>query len=257
MIMGLNLRLKSIASIAASVFKENLSLSKSKTLSLQEAKARSLRWVKTIRFQKGYVFVFDKDAMVLSHPNPELIGTSIEPLRDMKGRHISKVMDVKTLKISGQSAVFFWKDPKTGAEQKKLGYFIPFKEWQWTVCTVIGFDEIEAETQKKLQNIIKVLRKTFAKSKIGKTGYAFLFDGKGKIIVPPQIKKETDYTTIRNEQSGELHGLEALDFFCWSCFMGMLSISKSSCPFFNPNGNFGFPGFECAEQPCSKVRPGF
>ncbi|MBW1994404.1 MAG: cache domain-containing protein [Deltaproteobacteria bacterium] len=204
MVMGLNRRLKSIAGICSSVFQENFQLASQKTMSVKEAQERSLHWVSTVRFQKGHVFVFDQDGKVLSHPDSHLTGTSIASLRDMKGRRIAEVMNVKALKEAGQSAVFFWKEKRTGIIEKKLGYFVPFKEWSWTLCAIIGFDEIETENKKKLQNIIKVLKRTFEKIRIGETGYAFLFDGKKTVIIPPHSKKTVDYSILRNERSGNL-----------------------------------------------------
>ena len=69
MIMGLNRRLNSIANICSSFFEENFQLVNQDELSLETAQKRSLDWVKTVRFQKGYVFVFNSDAMVIAHPD--------------------------------------------------------------------------------------------------------------------------------------------------------------------------------------------
>jgi len=202
MIMGLNQRLKSIATISTTVLKEYSELSKKDIIKRDQAEKRALNWITTIRFQKGFVFIFDQNGKILSHPDPKIIGVSIDTLRDMKRRKISKVMHVEKLKYNGESAVFFWQDPAQKTKQKKLGYFVPFRKWGWTVCALIDFDEIEAESKKKLKKIVQVLKKTFAKIHIGKTGYAFLFDGKGKPLISPRGKPGDHFETLRNEQTG-------------------------------------------------------
>jgi signal transduction histidine kinase len=69
---------------------------------------------------------------------------------------------------------------------------------------VIDFEQIEAESQKRLQDIVRVLRKTFDKFRIGKTGYAFLFDGKENMLIPPPGQKEANYHSIRNKLTGNI-----------------------------------------------------
>ncbi|RJQ60511.1 MAG: HAMP domain-containing protein [Desulfobacteraceae bacterium] len=204
MITGLNSRLRSTSGICASVLTEYSELAEKGFIKESEAKERSLTWMKTIGFQKGFVFAFDPENRILSHPDPKVRGLSIESLKDMKGRLISRVMNVDTLKYNGESAVFFWKEPSTDDIRKKLGYFIPFRKWRWTVCALIDFDEIEEESKKKLEKIVDVLRKTFEKIKIGKTGYAFLFDGLGKMLIPPPGMTGEEFETLRNDSTGDL-----------------------------------------------------
>jgi len=204
MIIGLNHRLKSIAAICVSVLQEYDLLSHKGSLSLEEAQKRTLEWMKSVSFQKGFVFAFDPNGRVLSHPDPRIQGSEISNLKDMKGRQIVKVMREDVLKFTGESAVFFWSDPGAEVPGKKLGYFIPFRKWHLTVCSVIDFDEIEAESKKKLEKMIEVLKKTFDKVRIGKTGYAFLFQGDGAILIPPRGKAAKDYEGLRNEGTGNL-----------------------------------------------------
>ncbi|MFC1821810.1 cache domain-containing protein [Thermodesulfobacteriota bacterium] len=204
MIIGLNTRLKDLTAICSSVIAKYAFLVKKGIMSEKEAKQQTLRWVRSVRFQKGNAFVFDENAQVIAHRNSRLQGTSIAALKDIKGRRIAKVMHVDVLKSGGQSAVFYWEDIEKKSVSKKLGYFVPFKKWRWTLCAVIDFEQIEAENQKKYQKIVKVLQKTFDKIHIGKTGFAFLFDGTEKMIIRPPGNKTEDYRTTRNKLTGNL-----------------------------------------------------
>lgn len=203
MILGLNERLKSISTICVSVFDEYAELSENGVLSEKEAQERALTWVQAVRFQKGNAFVFDDNAMVIAHPDANVIGTSIALLEDIKGRNIATVMHEGALKYSGESAVFYWKNNQEDMLRKKLGYFVPFQKWHWTLCALIDFEQIEAESEKKLEKIVQVLKKTFGKIHIGRTGYAFLYDGKGNILIPPRGKTPEEFASITNRYSGD------------------------------------------------------
>ena len=100
-------------------------------------------------------------------------------------------------------AVFQW---QSGAEQsvKKLAYFIPVPNWGWTIAVAIDFDNIEAESELVLENIIKLLEKTFGKIKIANTGYAFLFSGEGEILIAPPGVDAAEFSSVLNANTGNL-----------------------------------------------------
>ena len=202
MIMVLKERLKGIADLCISVFEMNEKLHHQGVFSDQEAKSNSLRWVKSIKIQKGDVFVFNDDYRIVAHPNSKMEGISIESLKDIKGRQIAKLLDKKKLKYSGESAVFYWAHVEDSINEKKLGYFIQFPRWKWTLCAEIDFEQIEAESQKKMEKIIKVLKKTFDKIEISENGYAFLFKGDGNLLIHPHGRKDINYKNLKNQQTG-------------------------------------------------------
>jgi signal transduction histidine kinase len=202
MILGLNARLKSLAMLCLSVFEEYAALSEKEPLLMDTAMRRAKSWIKTIRFQEANAFAFDSTGTVISHPDFRMIGVSLKELKDIKGRHIVKVMNEQVLKSGGESAVFLWKQIGSDRPKKKLGYFIPVPKWHWTLCAIIDFEQIEAESQKKLDKIIKVLKKTFDKISASSPGYAFLFDGKGNCIIPPYGDTEEKFRLSINNLTG-------------------------------------------------------
>jgi signal transduction histidine kinase len=111
-------------------------------------------------------------------------------------------MDKKKLKYDGESAVFYWANVEDSIKEKKLGFFIQFPKWKWTLCAEIDFEQIEAESQKKMEKIIKVLKKTFDKIEISEHGYAFLFKGDGNLLIHPIARKNINYKDLRNQQTG-------------------------------------------------------
>ncbi|MGD9288671.1 MAG: cache domain-containing protein [Desulfobacterales bacterium] len=202
MITMLKERLKGIADLSLSVFEMNERLSRQKAFSQQEAKNHSLQWVKSANFTKGDVFVFNENNRLIAHTNPEIVGMSIESLKDIEGRQIANILDKKKMKHSGQSAVFYWTNLDERLKKKKLGFFVQFPKWRWTLCAEIDFDQIEAESQKKMEKIINTLNKTFDKIEISAGGYAFLFQGDGKLLIHPFNKDAINLAELKNRVTG-------------------------------------------------------
>ncbi len=202
LVTGLKMQLKDTATFCVSLLEEKSNLSSRGILNLEQAQKDALNWVRNIRFKKGHVFVFDAEGKILAHPNASVQGSSVDDLRDMKGRKIVEVMNVDQLKLSGESAVFSLKDEKSQKTRKNLGYFMPFRRWHWTLCAVIDFEQIDAESRTKLETIIQVLKNTFDKIHIGKTGYAFLFNGEGELLIPPPEKPKTYLQQTTNSLTG-------------------------------------------------------
>jgi two-component system, sensor histidine kinase len=211
LVKGLQLRLKDTATLSVSLLEEKNNLVEKGLLTSKEAQLDALAWVRNVSFQNGHIFVFNKEGKILAHPKKTVEGGSIDELRDIKGRKIIEVMEVDQLKLSGESAVFSLKDEVNQTVRKNLGYFVPFRRWQWTLCAVIDFEQIDAESQTKLETIIQVLKSTFDKIHIGTSGFAFLFNGEGKMLIPPPGKTENYLLETTNALTGNLLQKDLMD----------------------------------------------
>ncbi|MBF0224436.1 MAG: SpoIIE family protein phosphatase [Desulfobacterales bacterium] len=174
---------------------------------IETAQAKFLSWFRSINAETGvFWFIFDKTAEIIAHTNPSMEGVSISSLKDMKGRYIARIApDGSFTTIDGEFNVFRWKvSAESSNEEKYVGYFTSFSLWQWTIGTVIGVDDIEAEVKIKRDNIIEVLGNTFAKINIAKTGYIFLFNSKKEMIIPPPDAKKKLLNKSTNILTGNL-----------------------------------------------------
>ena len=197
--------LKTQAGVAASVLEQFAVLASKRLISKKNAQKMGLNWLKSVSSMENEIlFVFDEKGMVIAHPDGAVEYTSIGSLRDMKGRSISRAMSATSLTAGGDFAVFDWEKPGQEVGSRKLGYFVPFQVWKWTVAAVVDISDIAAETQRKSQQIIKVLRDTFAKIQIAQTGSVFMFNGKRDMLIPPHVLQELDYPSITNTRTGNL-----------------------------------------------------
>lgn len=166
------------------------------------AKKRALGWLSNGSYEQVDVFVFDTSGKILGFSNANNTFEDFGSVYDIKSRRLVEVMNSQNLGAEGDMAVFHW---QTEGERsvKKLAFFVPVPEWDWTIAVAIDFDNIEAESERVLENIVKLLEKTFSKIKIAKTGYAFLFSGDGEILIAPPGVGAEEFGGVVNASTGK------------------------------------------------------
>lgn len=180
--------LKNTSMICKSVIVAYSDLVKKGIIEENDAKKIALEWIKNLKTSKEELFIFNKDSNILSHTDSQYENTTIKDVQELKGRELATVMRYDNLDEKGQSAVFYWKSNAANDDnRKKMGYFLPIKEWEWTLGVAIRFDDIEVESQNKMTKILEVLAKTFSEIHIAKSGYVFLFDGNKNLLIPPPM----------------------------------------------------------------------
>jgi len=197
--------LKSQAAVALSVSEQFVSLARERLVSKKYAQQTWLDWLRSLSSaEEEVLFVFDNKGVVIAHPDPALQSMSIAAILDMKGRSIAETMTASALSSRGDFALFEWDKPGEQTGKKRLGYFVPVQEWKWTVAAVVDISDIEAEAQRKIEEIIKVLEETFAKIQIAKSGSVFMFNGEKEMRIQPHAQKELDYLSTTNATTGNL-----------------------------------------------------
>jgi signal transduction histidine kinase/CheY-like chemotaxis protein len=195
--------LKNVGQVSLSVFREFDNFTGQESADKKSVKKQALKWLSTVSYEQINVFVFDGQGKIVGFSDANNTFEGFGSVYDMKSRRLVNVMNNKNLSEDGEIAVFHWQDiGKTSV--KKLAYFIPQREWDWTIGIVIDFDSIEAESERVLDNIVKLLEKTFSKIKITNTGYAFLFDGSGKILIAPPALESAEFGEVINANTENL-----------------------------------------------------
>ncbi len=195
--------LRNVGQISLSVFREFESSSEKQGAENILVKQRALNWLSNVGYEKINVFVFDGAGEIVGFSDAENAFENFGSVYDIKSRRLVEVMNNKTLREEGEIAVFHW-EAEGESPAKRLAYFIPMREWDWTIGLAIDFDNIEAESERVLENIVKLLEKTFSKIKIASTGYAFLFDGNGKILIAPPDLEASEFGRVINANTGSL-----------------------------------------------------
>lgn len=158
----------------------------------------------------GYFFIADYQSIILSHPFIER-GTDYSQVRDEKGYRIVPNM-VKIAREQGEGFSKYWwkKSGESETNYEKISFVRDFPEWKLVIGTGMYLDNITREVSRRKQELIIQLRNLMQKTKIGKTGYFFIFDDRGIMIVHPQ--KSLEGLTIKN-LINPLTGRSLLDEF--------------------------------------------
>jgi phosphoserine phosphatase RsbU/P len=155
-------------------------------LSENEAKQRVLEQVKTYRYGgDDYFFVFDRDYIAISHPDPLLMGKNLRDLRDAKGQLIIQELMKASQMQGGGFVPYWWRRLKENQPVRKISYAIFYPKWRWMIGAGLYVDDLDLEYQRKLNTIVAQLKNTFSKIKDQKGGSLFLFNGKEELVIPP------------------------------------------------------------------------
>lgn len=166
----------------------------------EEAKRRALEEIRQWRYDEGvgYLWVNLNEkprARILMHPiTPELEGRQLEEPQFYTamgmGKHVLDAM-VEVCEKDGEGFVdYVWDKPTQEGilpDQPKLSYVKLFRQWGWIVGTGVYTDDIETEVNTRLDAIMAELESTFSSTRIGKSGYMFLFDGTGRFLIHPSL----------------------------------------------------------------------
>jgi sigma-B regulation protein RsbU (phosphoserine phosphatase) len=181
-------QLKNVTAVVFSGLKGFYRISRKGLLSRKKAQKLALNWIKAIRYgNDDYFFVYNTRMVAISHPDPKFMGKLLIDWRDIKGNYV--IRTIKKIALSQGSGFYryWWKRLQGEVPVEKLAYVRYFSEWRWIIGTGVYIDDIEAQVQRKLKEILANLTETFGKIKIAKTGYVFLFNGKQQMLINPGL----------------------------------------------------------------------
>ena len=207
--------LENIVNIGMGVIKHNYSLYKSGKISEKEAKALTIASLRDFTFDDGIGYVWLNDT---AKPLPHLIMHPLNPelenivLNDPKfysvagtNQHLLQAF-VDVCRTNGEGFVeYIWPKPRTDSltfDYKKISYVRSFRPWGWIIGTGAYLDDIDADTQKRLDAVLDELRNSLSKTTIIESGYLFIFSGDCKMLVHPNLPQKTDLSSYINGLTG-------------------------------------------------------
>ncbi len=154
----------------------------------EEAKVFALDWITTLKCDDdSCFFVYDETGTVLAHPDGTLIGKNLSELKDIKGISLFDSM-LEAAKTRGYaSTLFTWHCADRSKVSRKLGHFTYYPPLKWVIANAVNVEDIEMDSQKRLDAIIHDLKQTFSNVKIAESGHLFLFNGSNELIIHPSL----------------------------------------------------------------------
>ena len=189
--------LKRLTNIAWSIVDSEFKSSNHKTT--KEAKKYVLELLNKIEYANNdYFFVSNYQNILISHPY--LQNTDFTNVQDIYGNLIVPPM-VEIARKEGTGFTSYWwkKNTKNDEIYEKISFVKNFTPWEWVVGTGVYVDDIVKEVDKRKKMLLKKLKKILHTTKIGKSGYVYIFDETGKMIIHPNEKLEgKDGSKLRN-----------------------------------------------------------
>ena len=141
--------------------------------------------ISKLRYRRnGYFFITDYNNIIISHPY--LQGRDFSDVRDVKGNLIVPPM-VKIAREQGEGFYQYWwlKDKGDKKAYPKLTFVKDFPNWKMIIGTGIYLDDIEKELKQKKDELMTQLRHIIFNTKIGNSGYLYIFDDKANVLIHP------------------------------------------------------------------------
>ena len=150
----------------------------------------------------NYFYISNYDNILISHPY--LKNKNMSDVVDIKGNLIVPPM-VKIARENGEGFYTYWwkKNKKDDTPYKKLTFSRDFANWKMVIGTGIYIDEIEKEVSKRKTELMNQLRDIVNTTKIGKTGYLYIFDGNAKMLIHPNTNIDgKNFSKLKNPTKG-------------------------------------------------------
>ena len=125
----------------------------------------------------GYIYCIDSQGIIRVHPHPELMGTDLS-----KYEFIRKQMAQKEGYIE-----YEWKNPGETEKRPKALYMTYFGPWDWIVSASAYRDEFLGMVGPE------TFRDEVLSIRIGETGYPYIMDSGGDLVVHPKLEGENIY----------------------------------------------------------------
>ncbi|MBU1564710.1 MAG: cache domain-containing protein [Proteobacteria bacterium] len=206
--------LKNVSGLGAQLIESYYQQYQQGLLSATEAQRQAIKEIKDLRYDNGVGYIWINDMgqpipRMIMHPTlPELDGQLLDDPKfncalGQKKNLFQAFVDACV--ADGEGYVdYLWPKPLSGglsAEQPKLSHVRLLKEWNWVVGTGLYIDDIENDSQKRLDAILVELKHTFSGVKVANSGYMYLFTGDMKMLIHPSLEG-ADFSQLRNPVTG-------------------------------------------------------
>ncbi len=127
--------------------------------------------------KSGYIYCINSKGVLVVHPRSAL-----------RGVNISKYAFAREQKARKQGYLEYdWQNPGEASERPKALYMVYFEPWDWIISVSTYREEFH-----ELVNVDD-FRESVLSLRFGETGYSYVIDLKGNLIIHPKLEKRNIY----------------------------------------------------------------
>lgn len=161
--------------------------------SLTEAQAKELL-LNDIRYihygNNDYVWASDYHSVLVAHPDPLLNRQDFSEKRDARGNLIVPPMVEKAQAAGEGFHSYWWRRLGQEHQIEKITFFKHLPFFELVIGTGVYIDDIESTLNHHRTQAIDELRTQLHKIRLARTGYVYIFDRQGLMIVHPNSSIE-------------------------------------------------------------------
>jgi len=182
-------------------------------ISEDEAQLTALEELRAFRYgNNDYVWVADYHGFYLSHPDPKVHMEDFSKVRDVFGNYVLAPLIQQAMEKGEGYNSFWWQRLVNDLPAEKLTYAKLFPQWEWVIGTGVYLDDLETEIILRKEKMVEELRQILKRITIAKTGYMYVFDAWGNIIIhPDKILENTDISSLSNPTTGNTIADDLMD----------------------------------------------
>ncbi len=170
--------------------------------SSDENKKSTLKKLSKLRYDgDNYFFASDYSSVLISHPSIQ--DKDMSQVKDIKNNLVVPPM-VEIARKEGSGFYSYWwkKNNNDPTPYEKLTFSKNFPQWSMVVGTGVYIDDIEKGVEKRKIELMEQLRDIVKTTKIGASGYLYIFDGNGEMLIHPNWQKDKTMKGLKNPSTG-------------------------------------------------------
>ncbi|HEY5718152.1 MAG TPA: cache domain-containing protein, partial [Motiliproteus sp.] len=179
-------QLKTVVGFAEVYARDHFSRAEKGEMSVAEARERVFEGLRQFTYgNNDYIWVAGYDQVLVSHPDIRFHGADTRDFRNRDGEQIIEKI-VNFARTNGDGYYQYpWQRLDQAEVVDKISYVRDFPEWRLVIGSGVYLDDIDAEVKNRMQQAMSELRQALEKIKIAKTGYMYIFDAGGNMLIHP------------------------------------------------------------------------
>ncbi|MDP2608153.1 MULTISPECIES: cache domain-containing protein [unclassified Oceanobacter] len=169
---------------------------------LEQARQTAFAYLRDFTFgNQDYIWVVDHDIQVLSHPDERFQYDGEQQEDDPPQNILTRV--VRQAMQDGEGYYYYkWSRIAGDDELDKVSFVRDYPEWGFVIGSGVYLNDIEIEVRQRRQQALMELRNALQEIKVAKTGYMYVFDSNGHMLIHPNDNLDgVTFTTLQNPLS--------------------------------------------------------